>query len=77
MRSRPIRMTVLSLIPLTAFLVVTTSCAQWHAHEAQPQVVSQGDHDELIVITADRRDALSREQAIAITSFNTEALEPN
>ena len=72
-RPRPFSL-VLSLIAPAALLYATTGCAQWSQAPATAAAVHEAA--DLVVVTAERHDEISRAQAVAIRSFNKEALDP-
>ena len=78
MHTRPIRWIVLSSSLLVAAAVVAAGCAQGlrgaPASVATPDVSAGYEQQDIIVITGQQHDALSRAQANAIASFNREAL---
>jgi hypothetical protein len=71
MRPRPSSL-ALSASSLAALLFAPAGCAQW---SGAPEATAVPTDADLIVVDAERRDAASRAQAVAIHSFNKEALE--
>lgn len=77
MRSHPMNLTGLLLIPIT-LLVVAAGCAQWSPSVAESAATRDGaaesEAGERIVISGNGSEALSRAQANAIANFNRDTL---